>query len=375
MKIGFVVDDTLDKPDGVQQYVLTLGKWLTVQGHEVHYIVGESSRTDIKNVHSVARNVPVSFNGNKLTVPLPARKRSIRRLLDRLELDIVHVQMPYSPFMAGRVIKAASKQTAVVGTFHILPYSKLERVATRALGILLQRTLRRFNAVFAVSEAARGFAESSFRVHADVLPNVIDVAAFRKTDTDKGSDKIVMAFLGRLVPRKGALELLRAVAMLPYDIRDRMLVRVAGKGALLPELKRFVEQNDLSKNVEFVGFVAEEDKPGFLAQATIAVFPSLGGESFGIVLIEAMAARSGVVMGGDNPGYRSVLGDWPETLVEPRDTAAFAEKLRVMADDVNMRTRLHAAQQTAIQSYDVAFVGAKWVQVYETALRARTNVR
>src|SRR5487761_1271885 len=98
LKIGLVVDDTIDKPDGVQQYVLALGKWFTEQGHEVHYIVGESHRADLPNVHSIARNVAVTFNGNRLTIPLPVPRRKIRNLLDQLNLDVIHVQSPHSPF-------------------------------------------------------------------------------------------------------------------------------------------------------------------------------------------------------------------------------------------------------------------------------------
>src|SRR3990167_6303303 len=91
LKIGLVVDDTLDKPDGVQQYVLLVGAWLSAQGHEVHYLVGQSSRTDLPNVHSLAKNVPVTFNKNKLTVPLPANKRRIQQLLEQEKFYILHV--------------------------------------------------------------------------------------------------------------------------------------------------------------------------------------------------------------------------------------------------------------------------------------------
>ncbi len=374
MKIGFVLDDTLDKPDGVQQYALTLGGWLSSQGHEVHYIVGQTTRTDIPNVHSVARNLPVKFNGNKLTIPLPTSKRRLRELLNSLELDVVHVQMPYSPFMAARVIQVTPTTTAVVGTFHILPFSRLERAATHALGVWLRSTLKRFDAIYAVSDAARAFAESSFHVHAKVLPNVVDVAAFRTKPTQR-SGKLVIAFLGRLVPRKGSLELLKALAMLPENIRESLIVRLAGKGALDAELKAFVQSHQLKNIVEFSGFISEADKPAFLEAADIAVFPSLGGESFGIVLIEAMAAGSGVVMGGDNLGYRSVIGEWPEIIVDPHDIQHFAEKLQTMIEFPDYRKDVHAKQQAAVMAYDVNVVGAQWLTVYEQGLRARRNVQ
>src|ERR1700712_493953 len=97
MKVGFVIDDTLDKPDGVQQYVLTVGRWLAQNGHQVHYLCGETKRGDIPNVHSLTKNAHVRFNGNQLSVPKPANAAKIRQLLDTQQFDVLHIQMPYSP--------------------------------------------------------------------------------------------------------------------------------------------------------------------------------------------------------------------------------------------------------------------------------------
>ncbi|HTH72515.1 MAG TPA: glycosyltransferase family 4 protein, partial [Candidatus Pristimantibacillus sp.] len=105
LKIGLVLDDSLDKVDGVQQYVLIVGRWLTAQGHDVHYLVGETKRTDLPGMHSLARNVKVRFNKNRMAIPLPANLRAIRALLKREQFDVLHVQVPYSPALAGRIIK------------------------------------------------------------------------------------------------------------------------------------------------------------------------------------------------------------------------------------------------------------------------------
>src|SRR5688572_33467442 len=129
LKVGLVLDGSLDKTDGVQQYVLILGKWLASEGHEVHYLVGETERTDLPNIHSLTRNVSVRFNKNRMSTPLPANLRPIRRLLQQEQFDVLHVQVPYSPVLAGRIIKAADARTAVVGTFHILPHSKFVTLA------------------------------------------------------------------------------------------------------------------------------------------------------------------------------------------------------------------------------------------------------
>src|SRR6266568_4599131 len=151
LKIALVFDDTLDKPDGVQQYMLTIGRWLVGQGHEVHYIVGETVRRDVPNLHSMARNVKVRFNQNRMSIPLPASKREIHNLLQHERFNVLHVQVPYSPQLSARVIAAALPQAAVIGTFHIAPHSKLVHGANRALGLWLRRTLGRFDRMLAVS--------------------------------------------------------------------------------------------------------------------------------------------------------------------------------------------------------------------------------
>jgi phosphatidylinositol alpha-mannosyltransferase len=373
LKIGLVADDTLDKPDGVQQYMLQIGGWLSRQGHEVHYLVGQSSRTDLPNVHSLSRNIPVSFNKNKLSVPLPANNRVLKKLLRTEQFDVLHVQMPYSPLLAGKLIKYAPSRTAVVGTFHILPFSGLERVATRALGLVLRRTLRRFDGIVAVSEPARQFAKSSMGITADVLPNVVDVEWYQQhiPTTKSSTGKLRIVYLGRLVARKGPLQLLKAVATLPTKLQANLEVIIGGKGPLLEELQQYVQSAGLKDIVTFAGFVADDDKPAFLNAADLAVFPSTGGESFGIVLIEAMAAKAGVVLGGNNPGYASVLAPWPEVIVEPDNTPVFATSLEWLLTNTAPRQRLYAAQQRAVTQYDVANVGPRLVQLYQKTVAKR----
>src|SRR4051812_41321546 len=103
LKIGFVLDDSLDKPDGVQQYVLSMGEWLRSQGHDIHYLVSTTTRSDLSNVHNLGRFVTVRFNGNAMGTPLPASGRKIKRLLRDEQFDVLHVQLPYSPFLAHKV--------------------------------------------------------------------------------------------------------------------------------------------------------------------------------------------------------------------------------------------------------------------------------
>ena len=376
MKIAFVLDDSLDKADGVQQYVLTLGHWYTQQGHEVHYLVGETKRRDVRHVHSLSKNLRVHFNQNRMSTPMPAKRSDIKKLLAKENFDVLHVQMPYSPFLAARIIRAFTPSTAVVGTFHIVPYSWQERIATRVLRMLVWRSRRRFDLVVSVSEPARRFAKRSFGMKSIVVPNVVNVGAFHNgKKIRKYSDgKITMVFLGRLVPRKGCLQLLQAVQLLHTDrLTDGMRVIICGKGPEEKALVDYVHKHRLSKSVQFVGFVSEIEKANYLASADIAVFPSTGGESFGIVLIEAMAAKSGVVLGGDNIGYSSVLKGRPAQLFNPNDAVKFAKVLKAFAFNAPARKRALTWQAEQIPKYDVSKVGTLLIDLYEQVIAKKVQ--
>jgi phosphatidyl-myo-inositol alpha-mannosyltransferase len=374
VKVGLVLDDTLDTPDGVQQYVLNVGAWLTTQGHEVHYLVGATTRTDVPNIHSLSRNLRVRFNGNKMSMPLPNSRRRLRKFLVEEQFDVLHVQMPYSPFMAGQLISVAPQTTAVVGTFHILPYSKLVAFANRLLAIMNRRSGRRFDRIVAVSAPARDFAGEVYGYEAEVVPNPIRLAQFEGVVSDSGTMNIV--FLGRLVPRKGAQHLLQAVAYL----RDHQLydgdftVAIGGKGELRAELERYVQAQNLSDIVRFYGFIDEAHKALFLAQGDVVAYPSTAGESFGIVLLEAMASSRGVVLAGNNPGYASVMKPYKTQLFDPFDTVRLAEKLAWYLQRPVERETASTAQKAYVQHFDISVVGSRLVDVYERALQSRQRI-
>ena len=362
LKIGFVLDDTLDTPDGVQQYVITLGNWLTNMGHEVHYLVGESYRNDIDNVYSMARNVKVRFNKNRLSIPLPSSKKLIKQKLADLKFDVLHIQMPYSPLFAGRVIESADINTKVIGTFHIVPANWIHSAGAKSLHIMNKKTLARFNNIISVSSAAQDFAKSTFGIESTVIPNVVDVRSFLHKPSQSSKPKIV--FLGRLVERKGCQYLLNALKRLQGQYKGEYEVIIAGKGPLREKLLNFTKINKL-KNINFIGFVNEVDKPALLSSAQIAVFPSTGGESFGIVLIEAMAAGAEVVIGGNNIGYKTVLGAYPDLIIDPSNSRVFADRLQFFLEDKTARINAERWAQDTLGQYDVGVVGKKILNIYE----------
>lgn len=367
-----VLDDGLDKPDGVQQYILALGEWLVSQGHSVDYLVGETQRRDINNVYSLSKNIEVQSNGNSMTIPLPSSKTKIVSHLDNHQYDIIHVQTPYSPFMGGQIIKNASPSSAIVGTFHILPNSKFIYIGNWLLGIYCRRTLKKFDKMLSVSDVAAEFARKTFYVDSDILPNVVDVKRFQSASPfAKYDDRVLtILFLGRLVPRKGCKTLLEAINILVRSGIElpKFRVLICGFGPDEAKLKHYVQRNNLGDIVEFKGFVNEADKPRYYASADISVFPSSGGESFGIVLIEAMSSGRSAILAGNNPGYRSVLGGKPALLFRPDDPDILADLL--IKHLLNKKTR-NTVQQWAknhAKQFDVGLVGANLLEIYHEAL-------
>lgn len=379
LKIGLVLDDGLDSPDGVQQYVLALGEWLQSEGHSVVYLVGETEREDIRNIRSLSRNVSVSSNGNTLTIPLIASRKQLKTVLKEEQFDILHVQTPYSPMMGERLIRLAGPSTAVVGTFHILPHSKFITFGTYALGLWCRLfSLRRFDAMLSVSAVAATYAKNTFGIDSTILPNVVDYKRFKSASPLRlYSDKtLTVLFLGRLVPRKGCRLLLEAINQLERsnDKLPKYRVVVCGRGPLSNQLKSYAKDHELDQ-VEFAGFISEADKPSYYASADVAVFPSNGGESFGIVLLEAMASGKAAVLAGDNPGYRSVMEPKAnELLFNPRSVDELAEKLKKLLNDSHKRQRLAQWGSEYTAEFDTAVVGRRLIGIYNQALRKRRQL-
>lgn len=369
MKIGLVLDDTLDTSDGVQQYVLLVGDWLSQQGHNVHYLVGHTVRKDIANVHSLARNIRVRFNKNRLSVPLPASGKAIQSLLKKEQFDILHVQMPFSPFLAGKVIRYAPTDTAIVGTFHVAPHGKNVIAGTKALGVVQQKSLQRIDKVISVSEVAQQFALTTQNIQSVVIPNAINLKLWEPAAQPK--QKYDITFVGRLVTRKGCIYLLRALKRLS-ELRDisGLKVVIVGDGPERSTLEEYAQDNGLSEICHFEGYVSEDEKRSILQSSKLAVFPATGGESFGIVLLEAMAAGA-TVLAGNNPGYTTVLGSLPSSLFVPKDDEKLANNLQDMLAEARLLKKTYIAQQELVKQYDIEIVGNAILKIYKQVRKSK----
>ena len=375
LDVALLYDDSLDNNNGVTQYIKTLGAWLTKHGHQVTYLVGESKVNTWAGaeVYSLSKNLKVSWGGNRLSMSLIPKLKTIKRVLKDKHFDVVHVQFPYSPFMAQLVIKASLPRVATVATVHVYPAHRLASTGSRMLKKIYGQSLHRIDSFISVSQAAQQYAKSIFKKESQILPNVVDLANFSHGRA-QSKKKYDIVFLGRLVRRKGPLPLLRAYLELSQS-RPKTELIIAGDGPLRAKLEKFVKKHTLTKKVKFLGYIDEADKAELLVRAKIACFPSLYGESFGIVLTEAMAAGSDVVLGGDNEGYRSVLGFEPLTLIDPRHSKHFAQRLALLLDDAKLTADIHKQQSAEVAKYDIALVGPQIVEIYRQAIAKRAQGR
>jgi len=309
--------------------------------------------------------VSLKFNGNFVRTPLPASTKEISRLLDDLDLDVLHVQLGYSPFFGAKVIKRTQKKTRIVGTWHTFPSGTMHFVANWLLGLAIHSTLKKFSATVGVSQATGDFAKKAFGTLSVVIPNAVPLEKFDIKHIVHSKKRIV--FLGRFVERKGPIYLVHALARveeLGINL-DNIEVVMAGKGPDLTKCIYLAKELGLDGLISFPGFVDENEKATLLASADITVFPSTGGEAFGISVVEAMASGASIVLGGNNPGYASILGKKPELLFNPKDIDQLALKLSyylaigdVQADEMKSWLKAESKQ------YDTPVICAELEKLY-----------
>ena len=358
LRIAFVIDDSLDSPNGVQQHTVSLGRWLARQGHRVTYLTSRSQRQDLKDVHSFARLLRLRFNGNFVGTPWHTDKRRLRSFMAERDFDILYVQTPYSPFFAGHVIRNAKPRARVCVSFLAMPQDRLTHWSVRLLRLLLWRSFGRIDYFIANTDNMADYFQRSWRLkdRPTIIPSTVDLRPFasEKKRAFRVPGKINVLFLGRLEERKGCADLMEAVELLPLELRRRLFLHIGGRGSLQVKIERQAAESSIKENIRLHGFITEEDKAAFLASADIAVFPSRAGESFGISLLEALAVRRAVVLAGRNFGYETILGERPDLMFQPanpRDLAACLEHW--LEADAGRHAEILRWQRKRIGKYDL----------------------
>ena len=359
-----------DMPGGVQVHIRDLAEELMRRGHSVSVLAAADDDTPVPPyVISAGRAVPIHYNGSvaRLTFgPLSASR--VRRWLADGRFDVIHVHEPASPSLGLLAVWWADMP--VVATFHqAIPRS---RAMSAAFGIL-QSAIEKISARIAVSEEARTVVVQHLGGDPVVIPNGLYVDRFTGVPPrpDWRGQGGTLSFLGRLdEPRKGLPVLLEAW---PTILRERPGTRllVAGRGDV-EEIRRGIPP-DCRDDVTFLGGVSDEDKVAMFASSDLYIAPHTGGESFGIVLAEAMAAGT-PVLASELVAFRAVLDEGRlGALVPVGDADALAKSALEMLADPARLDQLRDAARKAVRRYDWSTVADEVLAVYEMAAAAGTG--
>jgi phosphatidyl-myo-inositol alpha-mannosyltransferase len=368
MRIVQVCPYSWDAPGGVQVHVRQLARHLAGRGHEVMVLTPGENPPDDAHVRLVGRPLRIRFNGS--VVPLCYTRRSahvVRQALEQFAPDLVHVHDPLSPSTSRFAAKFS--QAPIVATFHsyfghIGAHAKIYDLAVPLLRPIWRRITRRV----AVSEAAASCVSSRMAEggdHVYIVPNGADIAPLETACPADLPPGRKMLFVGRLHRRKGFAVAVRAFAELAPKIPDLLLI-VAGDGdernavdALAPDVRR---------RVHMLGAVPHEQVPSYFRASDLYIGPATGQESFGIVLVEAMAAGLPVVA-SDIPGYREVARPGRDgLLVPPGDATALANAVQRVLEQPALARRLSEAGRRRAVEFSWERVMARLETIYDEAL-------
>jgi phosphatidyl-myo-inositol alpha-mannosyltransferase len=353
-------------PGGVKNHVHNLAEELRGQGHSVDVLAPAEREVDEPHFVSLGGSLPIPYNGSIARIAMgPRTTQHVRRALLDGGYELVHVHEPLSPSVG--LIAVIQASVPVVGTFH----ANLDRSAALRIGSpVLRKAYNKLAARIAVSDSARTTWQRYFGGPMAIVPNGVPAEWFRKAEPLPAfaDGRPMLLFVGRLEPRKGVAYLVRAFLRLKPDCPGLRLVVVGGDPRNVQAKAMSIVPPRYRPDVLFVGNVPQEDLLSYYASADIFCAPSLGGESFGIVLVEAMATGLPVVC-SDISGYRDLVRDGREGLLVPRrDPDAIAGAVRMLLDYPRRREAMgEAARDTAAQ-YAWPLVGLEIAEVYEEVL-------
>jgi phosphatidylinositol alpha-mannosyltransferase len=370
MRIGLVCPYSLDVPGGVQNHVQDLARALIALGHEVSLLApADEGRPLPPYVVAAGRAVPVRYNGSVARLTFgPISAARVRRWLQAGHFDVLHVHEPFTPSLSMLAVWAA--RGPVVATFHTaMTRSRAMAAAQGALQLVLERVTARI----AVSALARKVQVEHLGGGAVEIPNGVAVERFARAEPLPGwpgrcgrGHGGVLGFLGRFTePRKG-FKVLREAFVALARRRPGLRMLVAGPGEVGHALAGVPAE--MADRIVFLGRVSEEDKARMLRSVDLYVAPNTGGESFGMILTEAMAAGAPVVA-SDLDAFRRVLAGAGRlfTAGDPESLAAVAGEL---LDDRAARADLAARAAVLVSGYDWPVVARRVLEVYASAIEA-----
>ena len=367
MRIGLVCPYSFDTPGGVQSHVAELARVLISQGHHVSVLAPGDDDGDFPDfVVPAGRSVPIRYNGSVARLSFgPMSYTRVRRWIRSGNFDVLHVHEPVAPSLSMLALMVADGP--IVATFHTAnPRSRM----LAAFQGILQPFLEKITGRIAVSELARRVQVEHLDGDAVIIPNGVDVDFFAAAGPLPGYPRAggTLGFIGRYdEPRKGMEVLLESLRYLVPERADLQLL-VAGAGDADDLLRE--AGPELRDHLVLLGRVNDDDKARMLKSVDLYCAPNLGGESFGIILTEAMSAGTAVVA-SNLDSFRHVLGDGTAGVLVPvGDPFAFADGIAALLDDPLRRAALVARAREVVAAYDWQVVAQTVVKVYETVIAA-----
>lgn len=381
MKIGLVCPYNIAKGGGVQEIVRAMQHELKKRGHDAKILTPEPR--DMADSH---RHEDIIFVGNAADFKSPLHTTSqfsvtadiagIEEMLEAEKFDILHFHEPWVPMLSRQILSRS--QCVNIATFHAkLPETLMSRTVVKVVEPYTRAVLRNLDELTAVSEAAAEYVCSLTDVPVTIIPNGVDLSVFKESkkpvDAQAEQTERTILYIGRLERRKGVSYLLEAFRLLRERDEDIQLI-IAGDGPDRLKLERLAEELELDDCVTFTGYVTDDEKLQLLSIADLFCAPALYGESFGIVLLEAMATGL-VTVAGNNPGYASVLQDLGSlSLVNPKDPEEFARRLDVMLHDEALRKIWKKWAKDYIKQFDYPRIVDQYLDVYKAAHKRHATI-
>jgi phosphatidyl-myo-inositol alpha-mannosyltransferase len=378
MKIALVSPYDYPYPGGVTEHIAALDQHFRALGNDTRIIAASSTDEDVLSDHIIKVSgavASVPFSGSKARITLsPQVYRRIKEILKNEQFDIVHVHEPGVPILSLVVLQHSHALN--VGTFHA--YRESNALFTYARP-LVKRIFGRLDGRIFVSEAVRDYITHYFPGDHTIIPNGIDCSRFCSTDIqpieqfNDGHPNIL--YVGRMDKRKGFHYLMRALPQIRIAVPDARLIVV---GAFSDKDKapyvRYAHALRL-RNVHFVGYVTPKELPRYYRTATVFCAPSTGFESFGIILLEAMAAGLPIVA-SDIAGYRSVVDQGIDgLLVPPKKERAIAHAVVELLTDAKRRATMSQAGQHKAAQYDWDIIAQRVLAYYEQLIAEQSTIK
>jgi len=376
MKIALVTPYDFPYPGGVTEHISALDHHFRALGHDTRIIAASTTDEDVLDEHVIKVSgavSPISFSGSKARVTLaPAVYRRVKQILKQEHFDIVHVHEPTVPILSLVVLRHSHALN--VGTFHAYRESN---VLYEYMRPLVQRVINRLNGRIFVSDVVREYINRYFPGEFTIIPNGIDCARFAAPNLapierfNDGRPNIL--FVGRMEKRKGFRHLIRAFQSIKQTVPDaRLIVCGAFNDNEKAPFIRYARATRL-RSVHFVGYVAPEDLPRYYRTATLFCAPSTGFESFGIILLEAMAAGTPIVA-SDIAGYRQVVETGCDgLLVPPEDEPALARGIIDLLRNPQRRAEMSECGKRKAAQFDWSIIAHRVLDYYSQLLAAQRN--